>query len=87
MKTKYQEYRTSDINEVVALSTIFPLVHKSKDKNLNKIVFIFDHSPEFEEARDRFWKKDLPIDAYTLLGQDRYLKTLMRHMSQNGRAA
>lgn len=65
----------------LALASAIQLASKSKLQTISKqkdnkrAVFVFTPSEDLPEIVDRFWKKTLPLDAFSYFETLRYIKS------------
>jgi len=56
-------------------------VEKYKDR---KSSFVFENTPDLSQIIDKFWKKELPLDALSYFETLRYIKSLLYQQEEGG---
>lgn len=63
MNQTTSQFRSYDLGLASALTQVGFALHGLDRSNSRKVEFIFDRTPELEEAVRRFWSGELMVDA------------------------
>ena len=74
MNQQLPQYRTYDLGLASALVHVGFVLRGLDRSNGRKVEFIFDKTPEFEDAVNRFWSGELLIDAQSYFEAIRSVK-------------
>jgi hypothetical protein len=69
-------YKTQDLGLVTALS-LSGITHRETKQTGAIVFFAYDETEAFEEISDKYYRKDLPIDALTFATAFKQAKMLM----------